>query len=81
MSLFIIAKEKRSLISKSIMYFLIGIVIINAIVGKDTVGSNLYHYFGGYGSLTWMMLLILLFFLYESIFRNKYSPDKLNQII
>lgn len=81
MSLFIIAKEKKSLISKSIIYFLYGIVIINAIVGKDTVGSNLYHYFGGYGSLTWMMLILLLYFLYECMFRNKYSPDKLNNHI
>jgi len=78
MSFVIISKEKRSILSKAIIYFLYGIIIINAIVAKDTVGENLYHYFGGYGALTWMMLLLLLFFLYECVFRNRYSPDKLN---
>jgi len=50
-----------------VQYSLLGIIILNAIIGTDTVGRNLYHYFGGYGILTWMMVLLFIYFLVENV--------------
>ncbi|MEI6816574.1 MAG: glycosyltransferase family 87 protein [Bacteroidota bacterium] len=76
MSLLILAKDKQSLGSKVIIYFFYAIIFLNALVGKDTVGSNLYHYFGGYGALTWMMLLLFFYFWVETMFNNHYRQLK-----
>lgn len=45
-------------------YFILTLIVVNALVGPDTVGKTLYHYFGGYGAVTWMMVLLLFRFLY-----------------
>lgn len=52
-------------------FIFLGLIVLaglNAIVGRDTFGVAGYHYFGGYGILTWMMVLLYFYFLYETLF-------------
>ena len=65
---FINSAHKKSIWHKLLIYFFYFLIFLNAIVGTDTVGSKLYHYFGGYGALTWMLLLFFLYFCFEIIF-------------
>ncbi len=65
--LLLIPMEKKPTLFKVFHYLLIGLVVVNAIVGQDTVGPILYHYFGGYGAVTWMMVLLYFYFLYDRI--------------
>lgn len=46
-----------------------------ALIGRDTVGDRLFHYFGGYNSLTILMLGLMLFFFFFDGF-NK-NPNRL----
>lgn len=73
MTFFILAKEKRNIFSKGIIYFLISAILLLSLVGTDTVGTKLYHYIEGYSALPWMLVLLFLFCCYEFIFRNNYS--------
>ncbi len=66
-SLLIPSFKNPSTVNKLTRYGLVGLVVVNAIVGQDTVGPTLYHYFGGFGILTWMMALLYFYFLFDCV--------------
>ncbi len=61
-------RRGATLMRQFIFWGLIILAGLNAIVGRDTFGVAGYHYFGGYGILTWMMVLLYFYFLYETLF-------------
>ncbi len=63
--------DERSVPARIYYYLMLALIVVNALVGPDTVGKTLYHYFGGYGAVTWMMVLLLFYFLYACFFRNE----------
>jgi glycosyl transferase family 87 len=67
----ILRKEMKTPISKIFFWFIIIIMTVNSIAGTDTIGEKTFRYFQGYGVITWMMLILYFFFLYQCIFRNK----------
>lgn len=55
--------KKKNLAQKIIFYVLGFFVVLFSFVGKDTVGTTLYHYLEGYGVVTWTMVLLFFFML------------------
>ena len=72
----ILRKQLKSPLSKTFFWFIIFLMTINSIAGTDTIGEMPFRYFQGYGILTWLMLILYFFFLYQCIFKNKYSPNE-----
>lgn len=73
-SFLMLSNKANSIFHKSIRYFILALIILNAIVGIDTVGTTFYHYFGGYGVLTWMMVILFFYFWYALIFGMENEP-------
>jgi len=48
--------------------FFLSMAAVLSIVGKDTVGDRIFHYFGGYNALTILMLGLMCYFFYCDIF-------------
>lgn len=56
--------KKKNLLQKIAFFMLAFFVVLFSWVGKDTVGTMLYHYLEGYGVITWTMLLLFFFLLF-----------------
>ncbi len=68
--------DAHTLLHKSVFWIIIVIAAINAIVGRDTIGIDGYHYFGGFGMLTWMMVLLFFYLLFMLRGKTNNSAEK-----
>ncbi|MEO8762292.1 MAG: glycosyltransferase family 87 protein [Bacteroidia bacterium] len=56
------------------LYYLLGIFLLfNAIIGTDTVGRYLYYKSCGFSLLTWLLLVLAIYALYQYLFVKRIS--------
>ena len=66
-------KDSKNRFIKALQYLLLAIMVLCAILGKDTTGAYLWHTIEGFSFLTWMMVLLFFYFITISL-KKKVLP-------
>ena len=59
--------EKKIILQSIIFYIITFFVVLFSFVGRDTVGTFLYHYLEGYSVITWTMVLMFFYLFFVKI--------------